>query len=93
MFTYKITKAFKELLQEDNKEILVVNYEILDGKKVVATKSNGFEIGTDSDFIKAELEKSAKLYEQELENKIKNKAKDELDAKTDAVIASLMSSK
>jgi hypothetical protein len=84
----RVTGSVKEYSPADNANVLVVNYEIVDGN-TVAPRSEAFPLGTDIEAIKGTLVKQLETYKLEKVQKVENDLRDQQEAETDKAIAEL----
>lgn len=93
MFTLQIKDISKETSVETGERFLAVNFEILDKKEVVQTKSLGFPMGTDLEDIKTELNQYLEVYKAEDERKEAQAIIDKEDKNADNIIEELQNTK
>lgn len=91
--TAKIVSIDKATLVATGEKFLDVKVELLDGKKVVATKKFAYDFGTPKKQIEKEAKKAAMLYESEKLQEIGDKEKNKLEINADKNIADLVGKK
>ena len=93
MYTLEIKDITKQTSVETGERFLAVNFEILDKKDVIFTKSVGFPMGTDIEDIKAELAKHLDNYKLEVEKREAQAIIDKEDKNADNIIEELQNQK
>lgn len=93
VYSTKITLAELVTVQEDNSELISVQFEILKDGEVETTLRHGFPIDTEVDAIEAELQNVADTWGVDAELGEKGLALEKAKAKANATIEKLMGGK
>lgn len=89
-YTYKVCQAQKIMVQEDNSELISVQFEILKDGEVVTTLRHGFPLEAEVEDIEKELQSVADTWAVDVELGEKGAALEKANAKADATIERLV---
>lgn len=88
MFTLKVVKSSKQYFQAEQKEKIVVDFDLVEGE-TIEPRSLAFELDDSTDIIKEALQKYVDNYNNEIESAKANAEQYAANAKANETLESL----